>query len=85
MPLLPYETAAPSLLLVSSGLQVGQSQRWSSRPRVWSSQQASLGFSPQSYYSTQEAEKEPEEEPLHNIISDTEAVQGTGTAADIPV
>lgn len=50
---------------------------------VWSSQQACLGFSPQYYYSTQEAEKEPEEEPLHNIISDTEAVQGTGTAADI--
>ncbi|XP_003450104.1 heat shock protein 75 kDa, mitochondrial [Oreochromis niloticus] len=62
---------------LTGGLSVGQLQRWSSRPRVWSSQQACLGFSPQSYYSTQEAEKEPEEEPLHNIISDTEAVQGS--------
>lgn len=75
--------ASPSLLVMPSGLSVGQLQRWSSRPRVWSSQQACLGFSPQYYYSTQEAEKEPEEEPLHNIISDTEAVQGTGTAAEI--
>ncbi|XP_039905928.1 heat shock protein 75 kDa, mitochondrial [Simochromis diagramma] len=62
---------------LTGGLSVGQLQRWSSRPRVWSSQQACLGFSPQYYYSTQEAEKEPEEEPLHNIISDTEAVQGS--------
>lgn len=75
--------ASPSLLVMPSGLSVGQLQRWSSRPRVWSSQQTCLGVSPQYYYSTQEAEKEPEEEPLHNIISDTEAVQGTGTAADI--
>uniref|UniRef100_A0A669D3Z9 Heat shock protein 75 kDa, mitochondrial n=1 Tax=Oreochromis niloticus TaxID=8128 RepID=A0A669D3Z9_ORENI len=74
---LPCEMASPSLLVMPSGLSVGQLQRWSSRPRVWSSQQACLGFSPQSYYSTQEAEKEPEEEPLHNIISDTEAVQGS--------
>uniref|UniRef100_A0AAX7VE67 Heat shock protein 75 kDa, mitochondrial n=1 Tax=Astatotilapia calliptera TaxID=8154 RepID=A0AAX7VE67_ASTCA len=62
---------------LTGGLSVGQLQRWSSRPRVWSSQQACLGVSPQYYYSTQEAEKEPEEEPLHNIISDTEAVQGS--------
>uniref|UniRef100_A0A8C9XS53 Heat shock protein 75 kDa, mitochondrial n=1 Tax=Sander lucioperca TaxID=283035 RepID=A0A8C9XS53_SANLU len=58
-------------------LQVGQQQRWSSRPKVWSSQRSCLGFSQQSYYSTQEAEKEPEEEPLHTIISDTESVQGS--------
>ncbi|XP_044037066.1 heat shock protein 75 kDa, mitochondrial [Siniperca chuatsi] len=62
-------------------LQVGQQQRWSSRPRVWSSQWSCLGFSQQSYYSTQEAEKEPEKEPevepLHIIISDTESVQGS--------
>eukprot|EP00064_Thunnus_orientalis_P011045 superscaffoldBa00001557_g11075 len=70
-------------------LQVGQQQRWSSRPRVWSSQQSCLGISQQSYYSTQEAEKvpekepekepekQPEEEPLHTIISDTESVQGS--------
>ncbi|CAK6962982.1 heat shock protein 75 kDa%2C mitochondrial [Scomber scombrus] len=58
-------------------LQVGQQQRWSSRPRVWSSQRSCLGISQQSYYSTQEAEKEPEEEPLHTIISDTESVQGS--------
>uniref|UniRef100_A0A8C4F0D2 TNF receptor associated protein 1 n=1 Tax=Dicentrarchus labrax TaxID=13489 RepID=A0A8C4F0D2_DICLA len=36
-----------------------------------------LSFSQQSFYSTQEAEKEPEEEPLHTIISDTESVQGS--------
>ncbi|XP_033501302.2 heat shock protein 75 kDa, mitochondrial [Epinephelus lanceolatus] len=64
-------------------LQVGQLQRWSSRPRVWSSQRSCLGFTQQSYYSTQEAEKEPEkepeEEPLHNIISDTESVQGSSS------
>lgn len=50
---------------------------WSSRPTVWSSQRSCLGFSQQSFYSTQEAEKEPEEEPLHTIISDTESVQGS--------
>uniref|UniRef100_A0A7N6B5E2 Heat shock protein 75 kDa, mitochondrial n=1 Tax=Anabas testudineus TaxID=64144 RepID=A0A7N6B5E2_ANATE len=54
----------------------GLQHRWSSQPRVWSSQRSSLGFSQQSYYSTQEVEKEPEEEPLHTIISDTESVQG---------
>uniref|UniRef100_A0A3Q3WL54 Heat shock protein 75 kDa, mitochondrial n=1 Tax=Mola mola TaxID=94237 RepID=A0A3Q3WL54_MOLML len=62
---------------VSGVLQAGQQQRWSSRPRVWSSQRSSLGFSQQSYYSTQEVEKEPEEEPLHNIINNTESVQGS--------
>lgn len=51
-------------------------QRWSSRPRVWSSQWSSFSLSQQCYYSTQEAEKLPEEEPLHNIINDTESVQG---------
>lgn len=51
-------------------------QRWSSRPRVWSSQWSSFSLSQQFYYSTQEAEKLPEEEPLHNIINDTESVQG---------
>ncbi|XP_037331875.1 heat shock protein 75 kDa, mitochondrial [Pungitius pungitius] len=59
-------------------LQVGQQQqRWSVRPTAWSSQRSFPGFSQQSYYSTQEAEKEPEEEPLHTIISDTESVQGS--------
>lgn len=62
---------------VTGDLQAGQLQRWSSRPRVWSSQRSCLGFSQQSYYSTQEAEKEPEEEPLHTIITDTESVQGS--------
>lgn len=61
---------------VSSDSKFRQHQRWSSRPRLWSSQQSCLGFSQQSYYSTQEAEKEPEEEPLHNIITDSESVQG---------
>lgn len=51
-------------------------QKWSSRPRLWSSQPSCLGFSQQCYYSTQEAEKPPEEEPLHNIINDTESVEG---------
>lgn len=51
-------------------------QRWSSRPRLWSSPRSCLGFSQQCYYSTQEAEKPPEEEPLHNIINDTESVEG---------
>lgn len=51
-------------------------QRWSSRPRLWSAQRSCLGFSQQCYYSTQEAEKPPEEEPLHNIINDTESVEG---------
>lgn len=51
-------------------------QRWSSGPRVWSSQRSSVSLSQQCYYSTQEAEKLPEEEPLHNIINDTESVEG---------
>ncbi|XP_069005213.1 heat shock protein 75 kDa, mitochondrial [Embiotoca jacksoni] len=58
-------------------LQVGQQQRWSSRPTARSAQWSRLGFNQQSRYSTQEAEKEPEEEPLHTIISDTESVQGS--------
>ncbi|KAM8843960.1 heat shock protein 75 kDa, mitochondrial [Spinachia spinachia] len=62
----------------ASDLQVGQQQQrwWSSRPTACSSQRSFPVFSQQSYYSTQEAEKEPEEEPLHTIISDTESVQG---------
>lgn len=51
-------------------------QKRSGGPVVWSSQRSSLGFRQQCFYSTQEAEKPPEEEPLHNIITDTEAVQG---------
>lgn len=43
---------------------------------MWSSQRSSFSLSQQCYYSTQEAEKLPEEEPLHNIINDTESVQG---------
>lgn len=35
------------------------------------------GLTQYSYYSTQEAEKVPDEEPLHTIISDTEDVKGT--------
>ncbi|XP_026208001.1 heat shock protein 75 kDa, mitochondrial [Anabas testudineus] len=61
---------------LTGDLKPGLQHRWSSQPRVWSSQRSSLGFSQQSYYSTQEVEKEPEEEPLHTIISDTESVQG---------
>ncbi|XP_077414720.1 heat shock protein 75 kDa, mitochondrial [Vanacampus margaritifer] len=49
--------------------QVEPQQRWSSRPNPWRLQQ--------SFYSTQEAEKDPEEEPLHTIISDSETVQGS--------
>uniref|UniRef100_A0A4W6BXE1 Heat shock protein 75 kDa, mitochondrial n=1 Tax=Lates calcarifer TaxID=8187 RepID=A0A4W6BXE1_LATCA len=62
---------------VSRSLTVGQQQRWSNRPSVWGAQRPCLSFCQQSYYSTQEAEKEPEEEPLHTIISDTESVQGS--------
>uniref|UniRef100_A0A667Y1E2 Heat shock protein 75 kDa, mitochondrial n=1 Tax=Myripristis murdjan TaxID=586833 RepID=A0A667Y1E2_9TELE len=61
----------------SGGAQVREQQRWCSRSRAWSSQHPSLGLSQQSYYSTQEAEKVPEEEPLHTIISDSENVQGS--------
>uniref|UniRef100_A0A3Q3INJ5 Histidine kinase/HSP90-like ATPase domain-containing protein n=1 Tax=Monopterus albus TaxID=43700 RepID=A0A3Q3INJ5_MONAL len=56
---------------------VRQLHQWGSQPRVWGSQRSCLSFIQQSYYSTQEAEKEPEEEPLHTIISDTESVQGS--------
>lgn len=66
----------PSRPCASSDSTLGQHQRWSSRPRLWSSQRSCLGLVQQSYYSTQEAEKEPEEEPLHNIITDTESVEG---------
>lgn len=61
---------------LSLDVQVGQQQRWSSRSTVWRSQWSSLGFNQQSFYSTQEVEKEPEEEPLHTIITDTESVEG---------
>nr|XP_019964472.1 PREDICTED: heat shock protein 75 kDa, mitochondrial [Paralichthys olivaceus] len=66
-------TASRSL---SADLRVTQQQSWSSQARLWSAQRSGLGVGQQSYYSTQEAEKEPEEEPLHTIISDTESVQG---------
>ncbi|XP_056871729.1 heat shock protein 75 kDa, mitochondrial [Takifugu flavidus] len=66
--------SAPSSLTGAKTSSVWQ--RWSSRPRLWSSQRSCLGFSQQCYYSTQEAEKPPEEEPLHNIINDTESVEG---------
>lgn len=59
----------PASRPLAAGLLVRQQHMWSSLPRVWSSQRSS--------YSTQEAEKEPEEEPLHTIISDSEAVQGS--------
>ena len=49
---------------------------WCSKPREWSSQHPGLALNQYSPYSTQEAEKVPEEEPLHTIISDTENVQG---------
>ncbi|KAF0032695.1 hypothetical protein F2P81_014985 [Scophthalmus maximus] len=59
-------------------VRVGQQQqRWSSRPSMWSAQRSCLNLCQQTYYSTQEVEKEPEEEPLHTIISDTESVQGS--------
>ncbi|KAM9783463.1 heat shock protein 75 kDa, mitochondrial isoform X2 [Syngnathus typhle] len=57
--------------------QVEPKQRWSSRPNLWRPQQAFPRLKQQSYYSTHEAEKEPEEEPLHTIISDAETVQGS--------
>ncbi|XP_019752917.1 heat shock protein 75 kDa, mitochondrial isoform X1 [Hippocampus comes] len=57
--------------------QVERQQSWSSRPSLWRPQQAFPWLKQQSFYSTQEAEKEPEEEPLHTIISDSETVQGT--------
>uniref|UniRef100_A0A8D3BLM1 TNF receptor associated protein 1 n=1 Tax=Scophthalmus maximus TaxID=52904 RepID=A0A8D3BLM1_SCOMX len=61
-----------------SNVRVGQQQqRWSSRPSMWSAQRSCLNLCQQTYYSTQEVEKEPEEEPLHTIISDTESVQGS--------
>ncbi|XP_037544915.1 heat shock protein 75 kDa, mitochondrial [Nematolebias whitei] len=70
---------------LTGGLQVRQLQRWSSPHQLWGPQSSCLGFCQQSYYSTQEVEKEPEkelekepeEEPLHTIISDTESVQGS--------
>uniref|UniRef100_A0A8C2ZF48 TNF receptor-associated protein 1 n=1 Tax=Cyclopterus lumpus TaxID=8103 RepID=A0A8C2ZF48_CYCLU len=68
----------PSSRVSSRALQQQQQQWWRSQPRVWSAQRGGLGISQQSYYSTQEdAEKEPEEEPLHTIIADTESVQGS--------
>ena len=74
-----FLTPPPTALsLLSSGLRVTQQQRWSGQARLWSAQRSCLGVCQQSYYSTQEAEKEPEEEPLHTIISDTESVQGAG-------
>lgn len=42
---------------------------------MWSAKHP--GLTQYSYYSTQEAEKVPDEEPLHTIISDTEDVKGT--------
>ncbi|XP_037113055.1 heat shock protein 75 kDa, mitochondrial isoform X2 [Syngnathus acus] len=57
--------------------QVEPKQRWSSRPNLWRPQQAFPRLKQQSYYSTHDAEKEPEEEPLHTIISDAETVQGS--------
>ncbi|XP_028311909.1 heat shock protein 75 kDa, mitochondrial isoform X2 [Gouania willdenowi] len=62
---------------LTAGPQVGQQQRWSSGPDGWSSQRFYQGFNQQRCYSTQEAEKEPEEEPLHTIITDSESVQGS--------
>ncbi|XP_051905610.1 heat shock protein 75 kDa, mitochondrial [Hippocampus zosterae] len=56
--------------------QVEHQQSLSSRPGLWHPQQAFPWLKQQSFYSTQEAEKEPEEEPLHTIISDSETVQG---------
>ncbi|XP_049600645.1 heat shock protein 75 kDa, mitochondrial [Syngnathus scovelli] len=57
--------------------QVEPKQKWSSRPNLWRPQQAFPRLKQQSYYSTHEAEKEPEEEPLHTIIRDAETVQGS--------
>uniref|UniRef100_A0AAV2KFG5 TNF receptor-associated protein 1 n=1 Tax=Knipowitschia caucasica TaxID=637954 RepID=A0AAV2KFG5_KNICA len=67
-------TRATHPLSCAAGSNATQLQKWSSRSRVWSS---CLSFSPKNYYSTQQAEQEPEEEPLHTIISDTESVQGS--------
>ncbi|XP_034046339.1 heat shock protein 75 kDa, mitochondrial [Thalassophryne amazonica] len=54
---------------LAGGLQVAQH-------RIWRSQQPCLNLGQHFCYSTQEAEKAPEEEPLHTIISDTESVEG---------
>uniref|UniRef100_A0A1A7WUD0 Heat shock protein 75 kDa, mitochondrial n=1 Tax=Iconisemion striatum TaxID=60296 RepID=A0A1A7WUD0_9TELE len=65
---------------LAGGSHAGRLQRWSGQPKVWRSRWPCLGFSQQSYYSTQEVEKEPEDEPLHSIISNTESVQGSSSA-----
>ncbi|XP_061555778.1 heat shock protein 75 kDa, mitochondrial [Phycodurus eques] len=57
--------------------QVEPQESWNSRANLRRPQQAFPWLKQQSYYSTQEAEKEPEEEALHSIISDSEAVQGS--------
>uniref|UniRef100_A0A4W6BXM3 Heat shock protein 75 kDa, mitochondrial n=1 Tax=Lates calcarifer TaxID=8187 RepID=A0A4W6BXM3_LATCA len=83
---LPPSSALMSRCLALARFALGSYQRTSSRltpcargnrPSVWGAQRPCLSFCQQSYYSTQEAEKEPEEEPLHTIISDTESVQGS--------
>uniref|UniRef100_A0A3B3BTI1 TNF receptor-associated protein 1 n=1 Tax=Oryzias melastigma TaxID=30732 RepID=A0A3B3BTI1_ORYME len=53
------------------------SQKRHCQPKLCRLQWSSRVLSQQSFYSTQEVEKEPEEEPLHTIISDTESVQGS--------
>uniref|UniRef100_A0A8C6KFK3 TNF receptor-associated protein 1 n=1 Tax=Nothobranchius furzeri TaxID=105023 RepID=A0A8C6KFK3_NOTFU len=65
---------------LAGGSHAGQLLRWGAQPTVWRSPWSCLGHSQQSYYSTQEVEKEPEDEPLHTIISDTESVQGSSSA-----
>lgn len=50
---------------------------------MWSCPPASAGLGQRRSYSTQEAEKLPEEEPLHNIINDTESVQGGAATAAV--
>ncbi|XP_061702696.1 heat shock protein 75 kDa, mitochondrial [Syngnathoides biaculeatus] len=56
--------------------QVEPQQSWKSGPMLRHPRRAFPWLKRQSYYSTQEAEKEPEEEALHTIISDSESVQG---------
>ncbi|XP_029015870.1 heat shock protein 75 kDa, mitochondrial [Betta splendens] len=64
---------------LAGDLKAGQQQRWSSQPRLWSSQRSGPGFRQQVSYSTQEAEKAPEDDPIHTIITDRESVQGSAS------
>ncbi|KAG7267963.1 hypothetical protein CRUP_011925 [Coryphaenoides rupestris] len=79
---LSCRTAASSFTTGADG-RLGRSQPQQGlgpRPRLWGPQKPQPWYSQTSFYSTQEAEKAPdEEEPLHTIIDDTENVQGSAS------